>query len=333
MSAPPAVYWPGRTLQPALAPARPVHPAVPAVPGNRKPEVAQPFFGLLGLAAGGLAGVGYEGGTATRETALYTSAGAVVGGLAGMAAQNLYDRWYGPAVAIVTITAFDVDHPLTWNLSEDDQIVSSNFNRLKKRLPYSKKIKCHDWYDQPISLTDLQGVTTLYILGHGSHEMGSIGIMDVDDIAKLIAGSVLAEVRKGTTTDEKREIMRALWHIREINMVSCNSAVSGDQAINIAERLRDKLAVIARIVGFPIQVRGVDGYATVSHEGNVLRISRSDHDSWSIELNQLERDIKDAREQGNRLSSSEIRNRSREILGRYSSGVNNDFTTYQARHN
>lgn len=250
----------------------------------------------------------------------------------GRGIQNLSDRWYGPEVAIVTITGFDVDNKLLLSFSEDDQIISANYNRLKNRFPYSKKIKCSDMYDHPISLEDLRGVKTLYIIGHGDHQTGSVGLMDVQEITKLLIGSILQKTAKLNSTEEKREAFRASWQVREINLVSCNSAVSGDEVINIADQLKNKLTVIAKMVGFPIQVRGVNGYATVSDTGQVLRVSRDNYKNWQTDLKKLKSDATEAIKKGTRLSSDELRKRNRQILDRYSSGVNNDFTTYQAQN-
>ncbi len=196
---------PGRGTAPVVQTPAPALRTLPTGSGAGEP-VVQPFFPMLGLAAlGGAIGYNVAGAAATTlATTLYTTAGAVGGWAAGWLAEEAYSRWYGPTVAIVTITGFDLDHPNLHILSNDDVIIRNNFKRLRTKYPHAKLIKLDDLNPQPIPAETLQGVETLNIIGHGDDGTGTVGMIDVDTLFKTLAKNVVAKFISVQEREEKR---------------------------------------------------------------------------------------------------------------------------------
>jgi hypothetical protein len=286
----------------------------------------QPFFGMLGLAAlGGALGYNIAGAAATTlATAAYTTAGAVTGWATGWLAEEAYARWYGPTVAIVTITGFDLDSPLLNLMSKDDVIIRNNYKRLRTRYPHAKLVKLNDLDPQPISVENLRGVETVSIIGHGEDSTGTVGMLDVATLFKVLAKNVVAQFSLAIGAEEKKRVLRSLWRIREINLVSCNSASSRGGAENIANQLAAKLQGLSNLLGFRIVVRGVDGFATVSDQGDVLSVPRDNYKRWTGDLTNLEQEARRSR-----LALSEVSRRNQVLLDTYSTGVRNDFVEHR----
>jgi hypothetical protein len=314
---------------PTHVPTRIAPPAPPRLPVPRPAAgqpVVQPFFPMLALTAlGGALGYSYAGAAATAlATTAYATAGALGGWVTGWVAEDLYERYYGPTVAIVTISGFSLDSPNLSLLSQDDVIIKNNYDRLRNRFPYAKRIALGDLNPDPIPAATLRGVTTLYILGHGEDEVGTVGLLDVDTLYKVLGQNVVKELAKGGNKEEKTRILRECWKIREINLVSCNSASQRGGATNIASSLAAKFQTFSNLLGYRIVVRGVDGYATVNRRGEVLNVPRNRYKSWMTDLDELRKDVKKSK-----LSTLEIRRRNQTILDTYSTGTLNDFASYQ----
>ncbi|MFL6237206.1 MAG: hypothetical protein ACJ76N_29020, partial [Thermoanaerobaculia bacterium] len=116
----------------------------------------------------------------------------------------------------------------------------------------------------------------------------------------------------------------ARWQIREINLVSCNSASQRSGATNIASQLAARFQALTRNLGFQVVVRGVDGFATVNRGGDVLNVPRGQYADWQRDLNKLKKDAKK-----DKLPAGEIRQRNQTILDTYSTGRRNDFAEYR----
>lgn len=316
---------PGRDTARTVPLPAPALRTLPTVSGAGE-TVVQPFFPMLGLAAlGGAIGYNVAGAAATTlATTLYTTAGAVGGWAAGWLAEEAYSRWYGPTVAIVTITGFDLDHPSLHILSNDDVIIRNNFKRLRTKYPHAKLIKLDDLNPQPIPAETLQGVETLNIIGHGDDGTGTVGMIDVDTLFKTLAKSVVAKLGSVQGMEEKKRVLRSYWRIREINLVSCNSASSRVDQVNIASQLTAKLQGLSNLLGFRIVVRGVDGYATVSDRGDLLNVPRSNYGQWTGDITNLQQEVRRSR-----LTTPEVRRRNQQLLDTYSTGVQNDFVEYR----
>ena len=321
---------PGRVaLPPTPAAARLPAPPLRLPPTGQGGEpVVQPFLGMLGLTAlGGALGYNVAGAAATTlATTLYTAVGTAGGWAAGWLAEEAYARWYGPTVAIVTITGFDLDSSLLDLMSKDDVIIRNNYKRLRTRYPHSKLIKLNDLDPQPIPAETLRGVETVNIIGHGEDSLGTVGMLDVDTLYKVLGKNIVAQLGTVNGMEEKKRLLRSLWRIREINLVSCNSASSRGGAENIASRLATKLQSLSRMLGFNIVVRGVDGFATVSDNGNVLSVPRAQYGRWTGDLTDLQKEARRSR-----LSLAEVRRRNQGLLDTYTTGVQNDFVAYNTQ--
>jgi hypothetical protein len=177
----------------------------------------------------------------------------------------------------------------------------------------------------PIPAETLQGIVTLNILGHGIDAVGEVGGLDVDTLFKVIAGGVSAKMAAVTTAEEKRAALRTYWQLREINLVSCNSASSrGGDALNIASLLTAKLQRLTGILGFNIVVRGVDGFATVSDRGDILNVPRDNYKPWTADLARLQQEAR-----GSGLTLREVSRRNQELLDTYSTGVRDHFVEHR----
>ncbi|HSG40038.1 MAG TPA: hypothetical protein VLE27_10405, partial [Thermoanaerobaculia bacterium] len=58
---------------------------------------------------------------------------------------------------------------------------------------------------------------------------------------------------------------------------------------------------------------------------------RTSYRAWTRDLSTLESDARNARRGGTPLSQSELQRRNRTLLNRYSTGRENDFSTYEAQ--
>lgn len=191
-----------------------------------------------------------------------------------------------PTTAIITLTEatsemIDVlDDDLMIRRLEADLVVESNAKSLALTHPGAAR------YDlcppnQKLSGDMIRGVTTLYIVCHGSGTRLAGLLPNV--LARNLYAGLYEEIKRMNPERSQDDHFRLLSYkldLREVYLVACHGARGGTSANNFAKQLFGYISKLPMEWKRPLKVEGMDGSAIVDYEGKIRVIPSGEYNAY-----------------------------------------------------